>query len=164
MSDKNTTAKRAPQVASGNGPRPGLRPGTRAWARAQPTADDPAAALPEAEPDHHLQEAGGDVAGAEGVTVDDSAANAQPLSDHGDDADAQASQTRSARRLADWLADARLRVAPVRPQGGRSGAAVPAGSQDRPDGLWYYVITLALGRQSMPGVHLGRILGEDLPL
>ena len=106
MSDKNTTAKRAPQVASGDGPRPGLRPGTRAWARAQPTADDPAAALPEAEPDHHLQEAGGDVAGAEGVTVDDSAANAQPLSDHGDDADAQASQTRSARRLADWLADA----------------------------------------------------------
>ena len=104
MSDKNTTAKRAPQVASGDGPRPGLRPGTRAWARAQPTADAPAAALPEAEPDHHLQEAGGDVAGAEGATVDDSAANAQPLSDHGDDADAQASQTRSAQRLADWLA------------------------------------------------------------
>ena len=48
MSDKNTTAKRAPQVASGDGPRPGLRPGTRAWARAQPTADDPAAALPTA--------------------------------------------------------------------------------------------------------------------
>ena len=105
MSDKNTTAKRAPQVASGDGPRPGLRPGTRAWARANPTADDPAAALPEAEPDHHLQDAGGDVAGAEEDTAVGTALDDQQKCNRGDDADAEASQARSAQRLADWLAD-----------------------------------------------------------
>ena len=105
MSTKNNDTNSAPQVASGDGPRPGSRPGTRAWARAQPTADDPAAALPEGGPDHHLQNAGGDVAGAEEATADESAVNAQQLGDHGDDADTQASQARSAQCLADWLAD-----------------------------------------------------------
>ena len=151
MSDKNTTAKRAPQVASGDGPRPGLRPGTRAWARAQPTADDPAAALPEAEPDHHLQEAGGDVAGAEGVTVDDSAANAQPLSDHGDDADAQASQTRSARRLADWLADAH--------EDDDSWNHAAQAFSRRGIRLSRAPTQPALGRQSMPGPWVREVNG-----
>ena len=52
MSSSKNDSNDAPQGASGDSPRPGLRPGTRAWARANPTADDPAAALPEAEPDH----------------------------------------------------------------------------------------------------------------
>ena len=105
MSSSKNDKNNAPQGASGDSPRPGLRPGTRAWARANPTADDPAAALPEAEPDHHLQDAGGDVAGAEEDTAVGTAPDDQQKCNRGDDADAEASQARSAQRLADWLAD-----------------------------------------------------------
>ena len=105
MSSSKNDSNDAPQGASGDSPRPGLRPGTRAWARANPTADDPAAALPEAEPDHHLQDAGGDVAGAEEDNPPQTAPIDHQTRDRGDDADAEASQARSAQRLADWLAD-----------------------------------------------------------
>ena len=88
MSSSKNDKNNAPQGASGDSPRPGLRPGTRAWARANPTADDPAAALPEAEPDHHLQDAGGDVAGAEEDTAVGTAPNDQQTCDRNDDADA----------------------------------------------------------------------------
>ena len=88
MSSSKNDKNNAPQGASGDSPRPGLRPGTRAWARANPTADDPAAALPEAEPDHHLQDAGGDVAGAEEDTAVGTAPNDQQTCNRGDDADA----------------------------------------------------------------------------
>ena len=105
MSSSKNDTNNALQGASGDSPRPGSRPGTRAWARANPTADDPAAALPEAEPDHHLQDAGGDVAGAEEDTAVGTAPGDLQTCNRGDDADAEASQARSAQRLADWLAD-----------------------------------------------------------
>ncbi len=90
MSSSKNDKNDAPQGASGDIPRPGLRPGTRAWDRANPTADDPAAALPDAEPDHHLQDAGGDVAGAEEDTAGGTAPNDQQTGDRDGGADAEA--------------------------------------------------------------------------
>ena len=102
MPPKKVQSTDASRDTADGAPRHGERPGTRAWAQAHLTADD-AAAEPQADaPDTHLQEAGGDVAGAE----DKSNAAAEPPSNTvGDDADAAASQARTAQRLADWLAD-----------------------------------------------------------
>ena len=102
MPSKKGQSTDASRDTADGAPRHGGRPGTRAWAQAHPTADD-AAAKPQADaPDTHLQEAGGDVAGAEDNT---NAATEPPSNTVGDDADAAASQARTAQRLADWLAD-----------------------------------------------------------
>ena len=102
MPSKKVQSTDASRDTADGAPRHGGRPGTRAWAQAHPTADD-AAAEPQADaPDNHLQEAGGDVAGAEDNS---NAAAERPSITVGDDADAAASQARTAQRLADWLAD-----------------------------------------------------------
>ena len=84
MPSKKVQSTDASRDTADGAPRHGGRPGTRAWAQAHHTADDAAAEQQADAPDTHLQEAGGDVAGAE----DNSNAAAEPPSNTvGDDAD-----------------------------------------------------------------------------